>query len=145
MIITICVHDCRVIIKGEDPGPHLVAIGYMSNGEELSRSNIRAGHSPSVRAEAVAEVVAWLKKYRPGWDIETAPPDKNVVIHERGPHDEDKKTPVHPTLRDCDRQLSIQRPGHAQAQNGEIWTCPCGRHFEHVCDEAEGCRWDLMP
>lgn len=51
----------------------------------------------------------------------------------------------HKTLRDCEHQLLIQRPSHAQAQNGEIWTCTCSKRFEHVCDEAEGCRWDLMP
>ncbi len=21
---------------------------------------------------------------------------------------------------------------------------PCGRRFSHVCDEADGCRWDLV-
>jgi hypothetical protein len=51
----------------------------------------------------------------------------------------------HKTLRDCEHQLLIQRPSHAQAQNGEIWTCTCSKRFEHICDEAEGCRWDLMP
>jgi hypothetical protein len=50
----------------------------------------------------------------------------------------------HRTLRDCDRELSRQRPQHAQAPDGEIWICPCGRRFEHICDEAEGCRWDLV-
>jgi hypothetical protein len=52
--------------------------------------------------------------------------------------------PTHRTFRDCDRELSRQRPGHAQAQDGEIWTCPCGLRFEHICDEAEGCSWGLV-
>jgi hypothetical protein len=55
-----------------------------------------------------------------------------------------EKPPLHRTLHDCDRELSRQRPNHSQAPDGEIWSCPCGRCFEHVCDEAEGCRWDLV-
>jgi hypothetical protein len=51
----------------------------------------------------------------------------------------------HRPLRDCERTLEAQRPNHAQAQDGEIWICPCGKRLEHVCDEAEGCSWDLMP
>ena len=54
-----------------------------------------------------------------------------------------KPPPKHKTLRDCDQQLTHQYPSQAQAQDGEIWTCSCGRHFEHVCDEAEGCSWIL--
>lgn len=80
--ITIRVHDCRLSIKEEDPGPHLIAIGYTPRGEELVRGTIRAGHSPSVQAAAVAEVAVWIRKHRPGWDIETAH-DENVVIQER--------------------------------------------------------------
>lgn len=52
--------------------------------------------------------------------------------------------PTHQTLRDCERALLKQHPGHAQAQDGEIWICVCGRHFRHFCDEAEGCCWDLV-
>jgi len=55
-----------------------------------------------------------------------------------------EKQPEHRTLRDCDRELTRHRPNHSQAPAGEIWTCPCGRRFEHVCDEAEGCSWDLI-
>jgi len=55
-----------------------------------------------------------------------------------------EKPLLHRTLQDCDRELSRQRPNHSQAPDGEIWTCPCGRCFEHVCDEADGCRWDLV-
>lgn len=54
------------------------------------------------------------------------------------------KTKKHPTLRSCDQELSRQYPRQAQAQDGEIWTCTCGRRFEHVCDEAEGCSWSLV-
>lgn len=55
-----------------------------------------------------------------------------------------EKRPVHQTLRDCDRELSRQYPQQAQASDGEIWICPCGRRFEHLCDEAEGCSWGLV-
>lgn len=143
MIITICVHNCRVRIKGKDPGPHLVAIGYMPSGEELIKSKILAGHAPSVQDAAIADVVAWLQEHRPGWDITTAPPDKDVVTIDSGQQPPNLR-PRH-TLRDCEKRLLIQRPGHAQAQDGEIWTCTCGKGFEHVCNEAEGCRWDLLP
>ena len=80
--ITIRVHDCRFFIKGEDPGPHLLAIGYMPDGEELVRGTIRAGHSPSVQADAAAELAGWIKKHRPGWGIETTP-SEGVILHER--------------------------------------------------------------
>jgi len=63
---------------------------------------------------------------------------------EARPLKKDTLMPKHRTFRDCDRELSRQRPGHAQAQDGEIWTCPCGLRFEHICDEAEGCSWGLV-
>jgi len=28
-------------------------------------------------------------------------------------------------------------------QEGEQWTCSCGKTYTHVCDEAEGCFWAL--
>jgi hypothetical protein len=34
-------------------------------------------------------------------------------------------------------------PNHAQAADGTTWTCTCGRRYVHVCDEAEGCAWEL--
>lgn len=70
MTITIRIHDVRVVAKGEDRGPHLQAIGYMPSGQELIRGVILAGHSPSVRADAVADVVDWLLKHRPGWAVD---------------------------------------------------------------------------
>jgi hypothetical protein len=30
-------------------------------------------------------------------------------------------------------------------KDGDVWTCPkCQRRYSHVCDEAEGCSWDLI-
>ena len=41
----------------------------------------------------------------------------------------------------CEKELEAKYPSHAQARDGERWTCSCGKVFEHVCDEAEGCYW----
>lgn len=82
MMITIRVHNVRVFLVKEsasvkntlgDDGPHLQAIGYMPSGQELIRSAIHAGHSPSVQAAAVADVTSWLRANRKGWDIMTLP------------------------------------------------------------------------
>lgn len=40
-----------------------------------------------------------------------------------------------------------QAPGgfltSGERQDGERWTCPsCGKVWEHICDESEGCRWE---
>lgn len=43
----------------------------------------------------------------------------------------------------CDRFLNRKYPNHAQARDGERWVCTCGKEYEHVCDEAEGCSWRL--
>lgn len=73
-MITIRVHAVRVFdLDGEDRGPHLQAVGYMPSGQELTRGSILAGHSPSVQASAVKETADWLRKHRPGWDIESLP------------------------------------------------------------------------
>lgn len=53
------------------------------------------------------------------------------------------RKPRHKSLHACDREISRRYPGHAQARDGEHWTCSCGRCFVHVCDEAEGCTWVL--
>ena len=45
----------------------------------------------------------------------------------------------------CEEVLTRMYPNHAQAQDGELWICECGLAYEHVCDEASGCRWDLLP
>ena len=82
MMITIRVHDVHVSVKDENPGPHLMAIGYMPDGQELIRGRIYAGHAPSVQFAAVAEVASWLRKHRPGWDIATLP-GEGVVPHTR--------------------------------------------------------------
>lgn len=59
-----------------------MAIGYTPSVEELVRGTIRAGHSPSVQADAAAEVAGWIKKHHPGWNIETTP-SEGVVIQGR--------------------------------------------------------------
>ena len=50
---------------------------------------------------------------------------------------------VHKSLRMCERELYKKHPNHAQAREGERFTCSCRRVFSHVCDEAEGCYWAL--
>lgn len=36
-------------------------------------------------------------------------------------------------------------PSSNRAQDGERWTCSkCRKVWEHACDEAEGCSWDLV-
>lgn len=52
---------------------------------------------------------------------------------------------MHPKLQDCEKALN-ERWGSGwltsgYRQNGERTQCPCGRWFEHWCDEAEGCSW----
>ena len=42
---------------------------------------------------------------------------------------------------DCNGELERRYPQHAQANDGERWTCSCGKVWEHTCDEAEGCYW----
>jgi hypothetical protein len=42
----------------------------------------------------------------------------------------------------CEATLKRMLPSHAQAPNGESFTCTCGRQFIHVCDESEGCSWE---
>lgn len=49
---------------------------------------------------------------------------------------------THRSPRDCEIELERGYPSHAQAADGERWTCSCGRVYEHVCDEAEGCSWE---
>jgi hypothetical protein len=51
---------------------------------------------------------------------------------------------THATLADCERHLEDVYPGHAQARDGEVWTCSCKRRFVHACDEAEGCSWSVL-
>jgi len=50
--------------------------------------------------------------------------------------------PQHAKLRSCERMLvaaGLARTGYCK--DGQRWQCKCGRTFEHVCDEAEGCSW----
>lgn len=46
----------------------------------------------------------------------------------------------------CDRVLRAVPYGWATSgyrQDGERWTCDCGKVYVHVCDESEGCYWSL--
>ena len=45
------------------------------------------------------------------------------------------------TGHDCEKELETLYPNHAQANDGERWTCTCGKEWIHLCDEAEGCVW----
>lgn len=51
----------------------------------------------------------------------------------------------HRDMKDCERWIEKRRPGFLHSgwrQPGERVSCgACGRVFEHVCDEAEGCSW----
>jgi len=47
-------------------------------------------------------------------------------------------------MHDCNQELEQRYPRHAQALDGEKWTCSCGKKYEHVCDEAYGCAWVPM-
>src|SRR5215510_10219346 len=49
----------------------------------------------------------------------------------------------HPDLGYCDAYLRSTYPSSDQARDGDRFCCMCGRVFEHVCDEAEGCSWAL--
>lgn len=73
MLITIRLHNVDVTHDEQRQGPHLMAVGRMPSGQVLTQGRIFAGHSPSVQAAAVKETADWLRKYRPGWDIETLP------------------------------------------------------------------------
>ena len=46
-----------------------------------------------------------------------------------------------PAKHNCDHTLNATYPRHSQSRNGEHWVCTCGKTYEHVCDEAEGCYW----
>jgi len=55
-------------------------------------------------------------------------------------HD-DLITPAAPA-HSCDAELRASpafQPNHCE--DGALWTCSCGKVYEHVCDEAEGCLW----
>lgn len=42
----------------------------------------------------------------------------------------------------CDAE--IRRDPYAMSghrETGDTWKCSCGKVYEHVCDEAEGCSW----
>jgi len=43
----------------------------------------------------------------------------------------------------CQRELEKRYPDQAQAQDGALWICSCGKVYRHMCDEAEGCYWTL--
>lgn len=73
VLITIRVHDVRVLHGTREQGPHCRAIAYTPGGEILTEGCILAGHAPSVQAATVREVIAWLHRHRPGWVVVEAP------------------------------------------------------------------------
>lgn len=54
---------------------------------------------------------------------------------------------VVPPVFPCDCE-AMAPPGFLMSghrQDGEHWRCPaCGALWVHVCDEAEGCCWELV-
>lgn len=44
----------------------------------------------------------------------------------------------------CDRELHADPSFDPHHCKPEVWTCSCGKRYEHVCDEAEGCFWALV-
>ena len=82
-MVTIRVHSVRVYDhEGNDRGLHLQAVGYMPSGQVLTRGSIFAGHSPSVQATAVKETADWLRRHRPGWNIESLPGEGVLTLSE---------------------------------------------------------------
>ena len=51
----------------------------------------------------------------------------------------------HRSIKQCDAELRRSGPSAGRASDGDRWTCTCGRVFVHVCDEATGCQWELVP
>lgn len=48
-------------------------------------------------------------------------------------------------LIDCDTEIRESGPSSFTAQDGDDWTCSCGRVFTHVENEAEGSGWWFLP
>ena len=47
-------------------------------------------------------------------------------------------------LDDCEKYAPIDYLISGHRQNGETWACPdCEATWIHICDEAEGCFWEL--
>lgn len=65
-----------------------------------------------------------------------------LVVLRRAPVAASSK--IHKTIAECDKELTTSGPSGGRAVDGERWTCSCGRVFAHVCDEAQGCSWDLV-
>ena len=50
----------------------------------------------------------------------------------------------------CEKELEKQYKANVRltpslAQDGDTWTCACGKTYTHICDEAEGCCWEVLP
>lgn len=43
----------------------------------------------------------------------------------------------------CEAELFERGPSDGYAKDGERWTCSCGKIYEHSCEEANGCQWNL--
>ena len=52
---------------------------------------------------------------------------------EKAPHDCEKELQ--------DQEWAVPKLRSSQASEGDLWTCVCGRKYEHYCSEAEGCGW----
>jgi hypothetical protein len=44
---------------------------------------------------------------------------------------------------DCDRELRASGRLDPSFCLPDSWTCSCGRRYVHICDEAEGCFYEL--
>lgn len=51
---------------------------------------------------------------------------------------------AHENLRACEAALQVQRESFPEPCEPSRFTCECGREFQHVCEESEGCSWVLV-
>lgn len=75
--------------------------------------------------------------------VEVAGPDEHIGASEQEPSQavrEQRMVGRH----NCD--LEIRRSGlWLRGQEGDVWTCSCGKRYEKCEDEAEGGCWMLLP
>lgn len=118
-------------------GVRLLALRHQVSPDEITD---RGGPPlfPSFTAMLLANKIPLPQRSR------VVPSPHEVPMPKKSPKKTRDLPTRHQALRACEIFLKKQRPNHQQAQDGETWTCACGRHFVHVCDEAEGCRWDVI-
>lgn len=46
------------------------------------------------------------------------------------------------SLRQCERELKNRADYDKFRCRPAVFVCSCGRRWDHVCDEAEGCGWE---